>query len=134
MFAFAVMEAASKALQRSYRIAVVFKHLEDLGSHSLGTHASVFQLERLRKIVESQTWSTFAFHLCDFNALSSKPTRLVTNVAALSSSYTSWPVFDMNDNYLEPLPQSCGHVHEPLVDAAGKSKDRLTESAAYQPR
>ena len=54
-----------------------------------------------------------------------KTTRLVTNVGALS------PVFDMNDNYFGPLFQSCGHVHEPLVDAAGKSKDRFTESAAY---
>ena len=34
---------------------------------ALGTLASVFQLERLRKIVERQAWSTFAFHQCDFN-------------------------------------------------------------------
>ena len=61
MFAFAVMEAASKALQRGHQIAVVFEHPEDLGSHSLETPASVFQLERRRKIVESQAWSTFCF-------------------------------------------------------------------------
>ena len=125
MFAFAVMEAASKALQRSHRIAVTFEHSEDLGL------ASVFQQERLRGIVEIQARSTFAFHQCDFSALSPKPRRLVTNVGALSSSFTGWPVFDKNDNYLKPLPKSCGHVHEPLVDAAGKSRDRLTESAAH---
>ena len=130
MFAFAVMEAASKALQRGHRIAVVFEHPVDLGSYSLGTPASVFQLERLRGVVKNQAWSTFAFHQCDFKALSSKPTRLVTNVGALSS-FKGWPVFDKNDNYLGPLPKSCGHLHEPLVDAAGKSKDRLTDSAAY---
>ena len=32
-FAIAVMEAASKALQRGHRIAVVFEYPEDLGSH-----------------------------------------------------------------------------------------------------
>ena len=124
------MEAASKVLQRGHRIAVVFGHPEDLGSDSQKTLASVFQLERLPGIVKSQAWSTFAFHQCDVQALSSKPTRLVTNVGALSSSFKGWSVFDKNDNYLGPLPKSCGHVHEPL-EAAGKSKDRLTESAAY---
>ena len=131
MLAFAVMEAASKALQRGRRIAVVFEHPENVGSHRLATLVSVFQLEHLRGIVKSQAWSTFAFHQCDFNAHSSKPTRLVTNVGVPSFSFTGWPVFDKNDNYLGPLPTSCCHVHEPLVDAAEKSKDRLTKSAAY---
>ena len=131
MFAFAAVEAASKALQRGHRIAVVFEHPEDLGSHSLGTPASVFQLERLRGIVKNQAWNTFAFHLCDFRPLSSKPTRLITNVGALSSSFKGWPVLDKNDDYLGPLPKSCGHLHEPLVDAAGKCKDWLTDSASY---
>ena len=76
MFAFAAMEAASKALQRGHRIAVVFEHPEDLGSHSLGTPASVFQLERLRWIVKILAWNAFAFHQCDFKALSSKPDPL----------------------------------------------------------
>ena len=125
------MGAASKALQRCHRIAVVFEHPEDLGSHSLETLASVFQLERLRGIVKSQAWSTFTFHQCEFNAFSSEPTLLVTNVGALSSPCTGWPVFDKNDNYLGQLLKPCGHVHEPLVDAAWKSKDRLTDSAAY---
>ena len=120
MFAFAIMEAASKALPEtpsdcSGRSSVP----EDLGSHSLGTPASVFQLERLRKIVESQAWSTFGFHQCDFNALSPKSTRLVTNVGALSSSHTGWPVFDLSGNYL----RAAASVVRSLVDAAGKSKD-----------
>ena len=42
MFAFAVMEAASKALLSGHRIAVVFEHPNDLGSHSLGTLARSF--------------------------------------------------------------------------------------------
>ena len=86
MFAFAVMEAASKALQRGHQIAVVFERPEDLGSHSLRTLASAFQLERCRGIVKSQAWSTFAFHQCDFNALWSKPTRQVTNVGARAAA------------------------------------------------
>ena len=92
---------------------MVFEHPEDLGSHSLGTPASVFQLEGLRKIVESQAWGTFAFHQCDINALSPKPTRLFTNVGALSSSHTGWPVFNMSDSCLGPLPLSCCHVRFP---------------------
>ena len=100
-------------------MSVVFEHPEDLGNHSLGTPASVFQLERLRGIVKNRAWNTFAFHQCDFKALSSKPTRLITNVGALSSSFKSCPVFDKNHNYLGPLPKSCGDLHE---RAGGRSR------------
>ncbi|CAE7416198.1 unnamed protein product [Symbiodinium sp. CCMP2592] len=91
----------------------VLEHPEDLGAtpdHELP--ASIWQLPALRELQVSTQAITFAFFQCSFEAPTSKPTRLLTNLRAFVEQpppFASWPRFDSSDRYVGPLPPRCPH-------------------------
>ena len=93
----------------------LLEHPEDLGRTKSGeVPGSIWQLPELRELV-SQGGTTWAIHQCMFEAATSKPTRLASNLLAFLPLPCSWPQFDPQRNYLGPLG-TCPHgSHPPLV-------------------
>jgi hypothetical protein len=114
----------------------LFEHPEDLGKTINGDKpASVWQLEEMRKFVESGSAFTFAIFQCHFGAQSPKPTRFVTTFPlAKSFPWQGWPQFDEDRNYLGPLPSACSHqFHVRKLIGKEKGKWKTADSAAYPP-
>ncbi|CAE7293449.1 FCPC [Symbiodinium sp. CCMP2592] len=116
----------------------VLEHPEDLGAtpdHELP--ASIWQLPALRELQVSTQAITFAFFQCSFEAPTSKPTRLLTNLRAFveqPSPFASWPRFDSSDRYVGPLPPRCPHgKHDKVLAGREGSRWATESSAAYPP-
>ena len=102
-------------------VLVVWEHPEDLGAgfDDAGRPifpASVWQLPEVQCLWNLPNWFTIAFFQCEFKVDRLKPTRLLSNVAALAS-WGSFgpPTFDESGFYTGPLPQTCphgGHPHQ----------------------
>ncbi|CAE7230724.1 unnamed protein product [Symbiodinium sp. CCMP2592] len=116
----------------------VLEHPEDLGAtpdHELP--ASIWQLPALRELQVSTQAITFAFFQCSFEAPTSKPTRLLTNLRAFVEQpppFASWPRFDSSDRYVGPLPPRCPHgKHDKVLAGREGSRWATESSAAYPP-
>ncbi|CAE7267906.1 FCPC [Symbiodinium sp. CCMP2592] len=116
----------------------VLEHPEDLGAtpdHELP--ASIWQLPALRELQVSTQAITFAFFQCSFEAPTSKPTRLLTNLQAFVEQpppFASWPRFDSSDRYVGPLPPRCPHgKHDKVLAGREGSRWATESSAAYPP-
>ncbi|CAE7032383.1 unnamed protein product [Symbiodinium sp. CCMP2592] len=115
----------------------VLEHPEDLGAtpdHELP--ASIWQLPALRELQVSTQAITFAFFQCSFEAPTSKPTRLLTNLTAFVEQpppFASWPRFDSSDRYVGPLPPRCPHGKHDKVLAGREGTRWATESSAAYP-
>ena len=114
----------------------LFEHPEDLGKTSGGDKpASVWQLEEMRKFVDSGNAFTFAVFQCHFGAQSPKPTRFVTTFPlAQSFPWQGWPQFDEDRSYLGPLPAACSHpFHVRKLIGKENGKWKTADAAAYPP-
>ena len=114
----------------------LFEHPEDLGKTTGGDKpASVWQLEEMRKFVDSGNAFTFAVFQCHFGAQSPKPTRFVTTFPlAQSFPWQGWPQFDEDRNYLGPLPAACSHpFHVRKLIGKENGKWKTADAAAYPP-
>ena len=92
----------------------------DLGTHTLGDPASVWQLEAVREL-ESQGYKRTAFHQCGIDACGhAKPTGVLTDIpdwGGLKAVHAGWPDLETKNDkdgiqrvrYLGPLPSNCGH-------------------------
>ncbi|CAE7505645.1 FCPC [Symbiodinium sp. CCMP2592] len=116
----------------------VLEHPEDLGAtpdHELP--ASIWQLPALRELQVSTQAITFAFFQCSFEAPTSKPTRLLTNLQAFVEQpppFASWPRFDSSDRYVGPLPPRCPRgKHDKVLAGREGSRWATESSAAYPP-
>ena len=98
----------------------LLEHPEDLGRTKSGeVPGSIWQLPELHELV-LQGGATWAIHQRMFEAATSKPTRLASNLPAFLPMQCSWPQFDPERNYLGPLG-TCPHgSHPPLVACAGE--------------
>ena len=130
-FALAILEAAAAANQQGLAVAAIKEHPADLGRTSTGRPASIWQLPRMRALIQSG-FITFAFHQCFFDAELAKPTRFMTNVAGLQEHWTAgWPILSADGRYLGPLPLACGHHHPRTADGSAEGKAILARSAAF---
>ena len=98
--------------------------------------ASVWQLAELRTFLQLPRSMTRAFHQCFFKAESTKPTRILTNLAHFETlGFASWPELDISGNYVGPLPRhcQCGQVHQQLIAKNNQGNFVTSEAAAYPP-
>ena len=130
-FIFQCMEAAKRmhAKQKFFW----WEHPEDLGKTKAGDlPASIWQLQGLRELVETTGASSWAIHQCIFGAMTSKPTRLISNLPNCLQHGVHWPVFDDGGFYSGPLG-ACPHdAHPPLLGFNVElQKWNTADSAAY---
>lgn len=119
-------------------VLVVWEHPEDLGAgfDDAGRPifpASVWQLPEVQCLWNLPNWFTIAFFQCEFKVDRLKPTRLLSNVAALAS-WGSFgpPTFDESGFYTGPLPQTCPHGgHPPLIKSSEDEPFRTTGTSMH---
>ena len=111
------------------------EHPEDLGATpDREFSASIWQFPALRELQVTTKALTFALFQCTFEAPTSKPTRILTNLAAFTlepPAHATWPRFDSEGRYVGPLPPRCPQgKHAPLAGREGR-KWATASSAAY---
>ena len=119
------------------------EHPEDLGMGANGeVPASIWSLPEVIGLPDIHTAAIFQ---CPFGAISSKPTRLISNWelqepitmeegAPTAGVFRGWPKFDKKFRYMRPLPRSCGHLHPPLLGKSERGEFRTAAAAAYPPK
>ena len=114
------------------------EHPEDLGvTHDQEFPASIWQFPSLRELQVTTRAITFALFQCSFETQTSKPTRILTHLAAFTlqpPAHSTWPRFDSAGRYVGPLPPRCPHGRHDRVLAGRDGRKWATESsAAYLP-
>ena len=128
-------ELAKLAIVHGVKFAL--EHPEQLGLVKGLVPGSIWDFEEFHEILEPSSSTTFAFHQCQFQATSSKPTRILQCGVQWSEAvvHEGLPQLDADGRYLGPLPRACGHVRPPLLgkdEQTGKWK--TAASAAYNAR
>ena len=128
-FTVSIAEAALEA-----NVLFLIEFPEDLGKSRLGTPASLWQREDLRKLPGAIRG---AFYQCDWGAADyAKPTGSLTSAATFAAApgfHVGWPTFYDNGYYSGPLPASCGHNHQSLIGRDGSGDFRTAPTGAYPP-
>ena len=131
-FSLAVLETVAAANRDGHHVQATVEHPEDLGNTGRHMPASIWQLPRLRLLIESGAFSTTALFMCAFGGPTRKPTRLVSNVASLvERGYQGPATFDTAGAYTGPLPTACGHDHPPRTMGTKASFREIAKAAAY---
>ena len=100
----------------------IFEHPEDLGRTRSWEHpASVWQLLRMRRILDAKGVKSWAVLQCDFGASAPAPTRFVSNLPKVSEIQHKPPTFTATGFYKGPLSKCSHDWHSPLVGWAGHS-------------
>ena len=141
-----VAEAANVLVLRSFELAKLaimhgvkfaLEHPEQLGLVKGLVPGSIWDFEEFHEILETSSSTTFAFHQCQFQATSSKTTRILQCGVQWSDAvvHDGLPQLDADGRYLGPLPRACGHVRPPLLGKDEQSgKWKSAASAAYNAR
>ena len=111
------------------------EHPEDLGRTPMGHPASIWQWPQMQQLTIDSRIQTFAFHQCQFEAPSSKPTRFLTDLDFQPLApliFNGPPQKDTAGWYVGPLPAQCGHDHPPLI-GEHFGQWRTASSASYPP-
>lgn len=135
-FSIRSISATQNCKRRGRRVMTVLEHPEDLGRARLGVPASIRQLKELRSAFSEFPFVTVAGYQCQFPGVDrQKPTRLLSDILSLEEfGWKGWPVFDAADNYIGPLPQSCGHTHEQqMIGTLPGGGFATSPTAAYPP-
>lgn len=128
-------EAISHAQDSDTRF--ILEHPEDLGRTTQNdTPASIWQFEETQELIASASAVTWALFQCKYDAPTSKPTRLASDlVACREETLQEWPSFDTEGFYTGPLPRLCEHKgHKEKLK--GRNEDgsfKTAPSAAYPP-
>ena len=104
----------------------LMEHPEDLGRTASGdVPAALWQYGETRDLQVATEATTWALFQCPFGAVSSKPTRLMSDLARASEEpFQGLPFFDGSARYLGPLPHVCPHGgHKDQLN--GKRKDAM---------
>ena len=126
-----------QALSTAFRAGsyVFCEHPEDLGVAANSENpASIWQLDSFHELLAESSASTWALFQCKFQASTSKPTRLFSNLPkATEEPFQGWPYFDAQRRYLGPLPHVCPHGRhgERLVGRNKHGAFKTAASAAY---
>jgi hypothetical protein len=94
-------------------------------SSAWGVPAALGQYEETRDWQGATGATAWVLFQCPFGAVSSKPTRLMSDLARASEDpFQGWPFFDASAQYLGPLPHVCPHSgHKDQL--IGKRKDGM---------
>ena len=135
LFAIRAIVTATEAKRRGVYIRTLLEHPEDLGKTPRGTPASIWQLDQLRKAHGEFPHVSVAGHQCPFGADRAKPTRLMSDIEEFAEfGFPGWPIFDHDDQYLGPLPKSCGHRHrDKMIGRTPQGGYYTSPTAAYPP-
>lgn len=138
-----LVERAIEACRLAHESGAVFllEHPEQLGMASGLIPASIWDWIEFKQLEEATHLLQLAIFQCDFQAETSKPTRLATNaISACDESplgkFRGPPVLDDLGQYLGPLPQQCAHgshKHK-LIGKAADGSWNTGPAAAYPPR
>ena len=116
----------------------VIEHPEDLGvtAHN-ETPASIWQLPEIHDLQVQAKAFTWALFQCKFSAMTSKPTRFLSNLrCAAQEPYQGWPKVDDFGKYCGPLPPVCPHKgHDFKLVGRDPTSDKFltAASASYPP-
>ncbi len=120
------------ALRNSFYLV---EHPEDLGRTSTGGDpASIWGLDKILSLAKDSSAQSYSLFQCHFQAPSSKPTRLLTNLKMEDKRlFPGWPKFGPGNFYKGPLPPRCGCAkrHMQLVGRSSAGGFRTAASAAY---
>ncbi len=136
-FTIRVVEAATA---RSTTL-VLAEHPEDLGTvvreedRAVLRPASIWQLEEVRNLVR-QGLETVGINQCCWGTAWRKPTRLLTNAAAIKRwGPIGWPTFDDKGFYEGPLQQTCScQITTSLAKKSNEEIFRTTGTSIYPPK
>ena len=131
----------------SVGIPFLLEHPEDLGATANGIPASIWQLEKVRRLADATKAITGAFYQCQACLPGSKlakpdypkPTRFLGTMYGLDKMvFVGWPQIDDLGKYSGPLPSWCGHVHKRKLTATPRTGENgghfaTTGTAAYPP-
>eukprot|EP00435_Cladocopium_sp_Y103_P046899 s1608_g13.t1 len=113
----------------------LLEHPEDLGLVEGEHPGSIWQWPEVLDLIAKCAAQCFAIHQCKFGALTSKPTRLMTNMLVKDSRcHFGLPKFDKLGVYKGPLPRKCGHKHTHKLIGKTGQKWNTSPSAAYPPQ
>ena len=137
-FSIRVVKAACAARARGFFVRSLLEHPEDLGRVPTGVPASIWQLDDIRQAHGSSRFWAVAGYQCQFpNCDRSKPTRLLSDLEGVEEfGYLGWPVFDPDNNYVGPLPDSCGHTganrhKQKMIGRSSQGGFNTSPTAAY---
>lgn len=118
------MDLTWQVARESSSVGIPFlaEHPEDLGLTATGEMpASLWSTQGTLDVAKEIRAETMALFQCQFDAATSKPTRLLSTFRFLpptngATIYHGWPRFNKKGKYLGPLPQRCSHKrHKPLI-------------------
>ena len=120
----------------SAKTLYVLEFPEDLGAHTKGVPANLWQLDEARTAVEETHGESCAHFTCQWMVESLKPARTASNVPGHSGiGYVGWPAHDAHDKYEGPLPRTCPHGgHEPIQGKDDQGNYYTRAFGAYAPR
>eukprot|EP00435_Cladocopium_sp_Y103_P040452 s469_g11.t1 len=109
------------------------EHPEDLGTTRAGDRpASIWQLPAVQDLAELTSATTWGIHQCLYDAPTSKPTRLMSNLPSCQTRESEWPTFDDAGFYTGPLGKCPHGSHPPLLGFNVElQKWNTADSAAY---
>ena len=134
-----MVERTFEAIRRAHAVGTrcLMEHPEDLGVTSSGeVPASIWRYPDTRDLQAETGSVTWALFQCVFLALTSKPTRLMSDLpAAKLEPFQGWPSCNASMECRGPLPHACphgGHRYK-LIGKAKGGGFRTSPSASYPP-
>ena len=108
----------------------ILEHPEDLGKTGQDVPGSIWQLENVRALGDSENVDTGAIRQSDFGTIYQKPTRLLGRLPGLANHvFGGWPCFCTEGYYTGPLPKFTG-TSARLIGRKGKAF-KTTDTAAW---